>query len=204
MRELGDQILHTLQDPSYTDSIYTFINQSIRHVAGVILCPALETSNVLLCTADTNTVALPADYHRELYAAKTDEPIEVYSSLSELLIAQPSAILLNNENISAITLVNNQVWCNAKPTTETAITIYYYRLPTVLTAEDTIEEITDFDLIKYKTLAALFAEIEDGPAGSKDSTMFYENKYNARLDEWDRINVSGQSQKAPRRVSSWV
>jgi hypothetical protein len=149
-------------------------------------------------------VALPADYHRELYAAKTDEPIEVYSSLSELLIAQPSAILLNNENISAITLVNNQVWCNAKPTAETAITIYYYRLPTVLTAEDAIEEITDFDLIKYKTLAALFAEIEDGPVGSKDSTMFYENKYNARLDEWDRINVSGQSQKTPRRISSWI
>jgi len=135
-QELSTEIEQKVKDSSYSfANVLSVLNKALKYIAGQVLLPALETANnALSTTAATAYVALPTDYHRNLYYCYSNDRnriIKVYYSYSDL-IKRFSQIDLAGP-VYGVAVKTLSLYYQKVPVAAESLMIKYYKMPTALT-----------------------------------------------------------------------
>jgi len=157
--ELIADVRRLIQDDSYGDeTILGFLNDGITEIAawdnddpklglvGNILLPALETSAIVTTSLTDAFVALPANYAKELYKvtfAGQLSPIDILSNM-RVMLEQWDDDLTHEGLVEDVTVVGGRLYYQPIPTEATELTVWFYRLPTLLENFDPSGENTGF------------------------------------------------------------
>lgn len=157
--ELIANVRRLIQDDSYGDEIILgFLNEGITEIAawdnddpklglvGNILLPALETSAVVTTSLTDPFVSLPANYGKNLYKvtfADQVSPIDILSNM-RVMLEQWDDALTHEGPVEDVTVVGGRLYYQPIPTEATELTLWFYRLPTLLANFDPSGENTGF------------------------------------------------------------
>jgi hypothetical protein len=195
--ELTQEVADIIQDSSYTgETILSYLNRGQVAVAGSLLLPGLADGHSTVTTAvDGYSVALPADFHRELYHAQVDgRPVKVYRNMG-MIIHDLEKITAQAGQLEAVCPNAGNLLYQKVPSIAKDVELFYYRLPIDMTDEDENSrpdglsmqagvalEHFDFALVHYAA-AFIFDRIEDGIEGQKVNTLSHRDQYALRLSE---------------------
>ena len=140
---LMDRVQEIIKDPSYDKYLIDLFNEAMYEIAGseypLILLPELETEDTVTTSTTLPYVDLPSDYHRHLYAVKSDQDddavIGVVKSLRQLQ-KMYGVDLDEPGRIQYVTIRGNKLYYQPIDSTANVLTLYYYKLPTEFTAND--------------------------------------------------------------------
>ncbi|MBA3015337.1 MAG: hypothetical protein KKD63_11085 [Proteobacteria bacterium] len=178
--DLIEEVQDVIQDDAYDeDMILALINKAMDVISAKVLLPGLETTSTVSTTADENTVALPVDYHRELFKVHNDSierDVIVFSTTASLYRMCLGAVKSEAGNVKAVAMLGNNLRIHFVPTTAQDLTLWYYRKPASLVA-DTDEPdglpLQFHDMLTNYAAWKLFDKIEDGIEGKKVNTDHY-------------------------------
>ncbi len=192
---------------SFSDEqVLAYLNRGMLAVANRLLLPWLSTS-ATVTTDTTNTVSLPAYFHRNLFMATTDDgQLDIISSPKSLEDEYPSDS--TDTTLKAVCVIPGNLQYSYTPDDATDITLHYYRRPLDMTLEDTSEPMTSNDdfymvIINYAAWQ-MFSILEQGVEGAKVSTMYHKNEYKEYLEDIKQICIKeGRSFRAPQYNKTW-
>ena len=157
--ELIADVRRLIQDDSYGDeTILGFLNDGITEIAawdnddpklglvGNILLPALETSAVVTTSLTDAFVALPGNYAKGLYKvtfAGQSYQIEILSNM-RVMLERWDDDLTNEGDVEEVTIMGGRLYYQPIPIEATELTLWFYRLPTLLANVDPSGENTSF------------------------------------------------------------
>jgi len=195
--QLIAEVADIIQDSSYdNETILSYLNRGQVAVASTLLLPGLADGHGTVTTAvDEYNVALPADFHRELFHVQVDDlPVKVYRNMG-LLVSEMEKITTQAGRLVAMCPNAGNLLYQKVPSVTKNVELFYYRLPTDMSDEDDNSrpdglsmqagvalEHFDFALVHYAA-ALIFDRIEDGIEGQKVNTLSHRDQYAMRLLE---------------------
>jgi hypothetical protein len=207
-----DRVSGIVQDPFYTGPmILDLLNEAQLSVAGggdrphhlplLAPLPELSSSGTVTLAVDTQSVALPVTYHRNLFFV-TDSSgykLTLMNSHTEFLTKYPK--LEAGETRNYIVKGLSLYYAPAKAQD---ITVNFYRLPVDMTDDGTSEpdgvpvHLQERLLVSH-VLYSIFAEIEDGMQGRKSNTDYWYSRHQAALTDLERM--IGPEDREPMNIS---
>lgn len=172
-----------VQDDSFTeDAILNLINECRAYVAAEVDLPALQKSAALTTLATESSVALPANYLRNIYWVGSvgqkkrigTRPGDYYNMLTFLESYPVVAGQIERVCVEGDTLLYNGM-------ADDSLIIKYYAMPPAIT--DTMEEPSEIPAHMHRPLLVsycckeIFNEIEDGIEGQKVNTDKWEIEF---------------------------
>lgn len=204
VEKLIETVARKVDDDGYSDSVIVdFLNDGLLDVASRVLLPVLETDDVVTTVLDENTVALPGDFHRNIFAASpvigTKIPIRVLNSEGQM--KRKYIRLDNSGDVAHVAMHKGQLIYQPIPVIAEEITIFYYRVPDEL-ADDDDTGLAALPPVFHKMLVdyacqQIFSEIEDGIDGKKVNTLYHEGRYEKFIVELQTFVKDGQSLPDP-------
>ena len=187
-RSLADDVLRVIQDASYTyEDVIDLFNDCLMEIAGSHLLPELETFRDVYTVPNVNSIAMPADYHRNLrycHSITQNAQRKIYGSRS--LLMQHFSNLNQVGRVIGVAVNGRELYYQRVPSDAEQLHINYYRYPEKLVSADDkptcIEWHLAKKLLKAYALKELYAEIEDDETGKVNVTR-YEKKYEQALAE---------------------
>jgi hypothetical protein len=212
--QLIAEVADIVQDSSYSnEAILHCLNRGQVAVAGAILLPGLADGYGTVTTSVSEySVALPADFHRELFHAQVDGlPVKVYRNMG-VMIHDLEKITAQAGQLVAVCPNAGNLLYQKVPSTAREVELFYYRLPTAMDDEDDNSrpdglsmqagvalEHFGFALVHYAA-ALIFDRIEDGIEGQKVNTLSHREQYAGRLEEM-RLHVREGRPHAPPPIA---
>lgn len=193
---LTARIRRIIQDDYYTSAdILALLNQGQREVAGGVTydlrlpptppLPDLLTQANVSASASTAYVALPSDFHRNLFhVVDSDDWIkEINHSWIDFLKSYPG--LDESGTVAQVCVRGNRLYF--QPRQNTTLTIHYNRRPTDMSASDDEPDgipwhLQERVLVSY-VCRELFDEIEDGIEGQKVNFQKWNATFEASMAE---------------------
>jgi len=105
----------------------------------LVLLPELETSSTVVTGTDPY-VALPSNFHRHLYCVKSaaHEKAEIAILGSTKRLQEEYGVELDTSgDVKCVTLKGSNLYYQPIPSEADTLTLYYYRIPTYFTDDDT-------------------------------------------------------------------
>ena len=209
--QLAEEALGLVQDPTFDeDAALLYLNQGMKAVAGAVLLPMLADGYATVQTSlIANTVAMPVDYHRELFQAQIGGYGVRVSASKSLLLATSGlyGVGLASGAVVGVTVDGGQLLYQKVPSVVTNIELFYYRLPVAITASDTSfadglsvtsESNDHFDMaLVHYAASRMFSKVEGGAEGKKANAEYHMEKYAEILAEIDLATSGGRSRSSP-------
>lgn len=183
--EMIEEVADIVKDDLYDeDSIQALLNGGLLHVASRVLLPELDTTDTITTDVDVNVIALPEDFHRNLYrvdpapAAMSFRPsIVLVNSPGQLKRLMGVAMFESSADVMAVTLSGKaNLMYGPRPIAPQDLMVSYYRKPTQLITDDDVPDCIPAErhhmLVDYACYR-IFAKIEDGIEGQKVNTKYH-------------------------------
>jgi len=189
-----------IQDAFWTETkIKSLVNEALRVVSqGVMygdplnlkITPPLPdlfvTATLAATSAGAGVVAMPTDFNRDL--------VQVVNADGDNVAVDYSfkRFLLKNFEKKAGTVTScsrhgNSLYYRDIPAASESLTVYYYKSPTTLSADDdeatVLPEILHRPVLVGYPCAEIFKQIEDGIEGKKVNSEFWINEFKTGLME---------------------
>jgi len=171
------------RDESYDDAwMVERLNSGIQEIAALFVIPGLSTSDTVSALTTINNVAMPSDFHRDLYLATTETYPNglILSPNLKDLIAQTDQEETGDVRQVAVefqTLYYAPVPSEAAET----ITLYYYKTPTAITLVSDLPAWIPVHLQRVLMVNYLakeiFSQIEEGIDGQTPRTAMFSSLY---------------------------
>lgn len=184
-----DEVAAIVRDPSFTGTdILALMNRGLFEIAGRVRLPGLETSAELRTAAGRADVSLPADYHRDVFAAHVAAErrrVRIEPDLAALERRFPG--LDRTGSVLAVAVRGRSLHYQPVPAAQATLTVRYYRTPEPLEAgADRIfclpPHLTAELLIGY-VCREIFGRIEEGLDGKKVQTTAYGERFERAMAE---------------------
>jgi len=131
--ELVVAVRAVVNDPSCTDAfIVSLCNTALQFVAGALLLPGLETSATVTVPAGAISVALPADFHRNLFLARPADGgphLDIVESAVEVETMRGCG---SGSHIRRVATVGTELLVWPAPGADTVLELHYSRRPHTL------------------------------------------------------------------------
>jgi len=191
-QQLIARVDRIIQDDSFTDSdILEFLNEGYRKIAyGIRMpeggitspLPALVTTGTVTALTDSSSVALPADYCRELFHVvntANNMPVTILENLDVFLRSYPAEDVVSSVYVVAVS--GGTLKYQGIPTAEEDLTLYYYKTATEMEdATDTpsaLPEHLHMDLLSNYAGWQILELIHDGMDGPTPATLSRKNAF---------------------------
>jgi len=141
--ELSERVRDVIQDSSFTEQkILSFLNEGLVDVAADIRLPDLVQQSAVDTVADTASVDLPSDYHRDLfhvYSVSRDRHVKSGNRLMHFKrFLQEHRGLDRKGSVFDAAISGKELWYQAIPDSPETLRLFYYRRPSEMTlSEDT-------------------------------------------------------------------
>ena len=207
--ELVTFVQRAVKDDSFTESeILALLNEGLQAIAFEFCLPELEATKEISFVEGDDSVALPDDYHHDLWHIEPLDKtrrINIHTSLHSLQrIYQDTdtGSIIRDAAVDGLTLHVRPILDEAQD-----VRVHYYRVPETLVLADADAtppvvanspegipvHLHSAILVNY-VASRLFDIIEDGVDGNKTNTKRYEEKYlNEGLRQLERY-----AKRAPR------
>jgi len=176
-----------VKDESYDDLwMLERLNMGLTEIAALFLIPGLSASDTVSALTTVDHVAMPVDFHHDLYLATTEtypNGLVLSPNLKDLIVTANHDLTGNVQKVT----VEFQTLYYAPIPSEAAetITLYYYMNPTAITLVSDLPTWIPSHLQKplmVNYLAKeLFSQIEEGVDGNTPNTSKYANFYGQGL-----------------------
>jgi len=131
--ELIDAVKGIVNDPSCTDGLITSLcNTALQVVAGELLLPGLETSATVTVPAGTTSVALPADFHRDLFLARPAVGGQDIGIMDAAIDIEKMRDAPSGNQIRGVATVGSRLLVWPAPGADTVLELHYSRRPHTL------------------------------------------------------------------------
>lgn len=187
-----ERVKRVVQDDLYDDDAITeLLNAGMMDCAAKVLLPELEHAEDVTTVVSSSFLAFPTDYHRGLFAAKDSNGRDaaVYRTFASMLRIWGRSGETGGSVGAVAPASGGRMTYVPIPADPQTLTIYYYRKPTAMVADDDepdgLPEDAHKALVHY-ACKEIFAEMEDGIEGKKVNTNHHESKYLEMLAELDR------------------
>jgi len=204
--EMINDVENIVLDPSYTrDDILKLLNRAKLACASKAFLPGLSGGTGSVTTvSDGNLVALPTNFHRELFAASIDgEPIKIYDNKA-LMLAKMGHVMNEVGDVSACCVSGRYLFYMDTPVTPVTINLSYYEKPTPMTDSSSsyADDMTSENELYDSTLIAfacwhLFSRIEQGLEGQKTDTAYYKDRFEKGCLEIESSYAQGRPRRPP-------
>ena len=196
--DLIDAILAKTLSPDHQETqVLAILNRGMVEIAGggdrmhgeakLAPLPDLFATDTVTLTGGDSYVAMPTDYQRGLVIVKWgDEELKRADDHIRFIREYGG----ETGNPEAYSLKGTSLWVGPTPSDDTELTVYYYRLPTALEAEDTITELPES--LQYKLLfnyacREIYSDIEQGIEGANPDTTKHDMLYQRALTDLERL-----------------
>lgn len=196
---LIEEVQNIVDDDRYDDTelVLRYLNQAQRGLADNLLLPDLKDGFGIVNTVlGVYTASLPADYHKNIHLAFSGgKVLNTHKSLSDLVVVN-GELVTDTGDLTGVTTFSGNLIYQAVPTTVTAIEIFYYKLPTDMTEDETSFPIglagnDDFDwALIHGACSIAFDRIEDGIEQPKTNTESHKAQMAERIALIKRFCVS--------------
>jgi hypothetical protein len=199
LRQLADIIAGIVDDDNYDDTqIIPYINDAVLNIAsGLMLSdgrtvPPLPNLHQISTIATATTlpyISLPSDYHRNLFYICDSNGDKVrfpkggdYYSFMQFMVEAPSKLLDRTGNIDIACVKGNRLYYQPIPATSETLSLYYYRKPVNMLADDSepdgVPDHLQIRLIKHWVCREIFGElIEDGQDSRGSGVKYHTIKF---------------------------
>lgn len=211
--DAAESILDTVQDSAYDeDTVIGLFNQCAKGVSRRLVLPSLDTEGTVTTVTNGPSVALPANFQRNLYYCKdqsiSTHTIEICNSKDQLARYYDDKLIKTGTRVRGVAAVRPQLYYAPIPTVATTLTLRYQKLPDAINAATNLDAITPdgfSDLWENYALWKLYEKIEQGMEGQKVDTTYYMNLYLGLFDELSTSLKEGVSMPAPpvARMERW-
>ncbi len=185
--ELQIYVEKIIQDTSLNSMIGTYLNQGVMEIAGGMQSalgdwitpplPELLTIDTITTTTDAAYVSMPTNFQRDLQFVANASGAEIDIEENFILFSETYPLLNQSGSVSAVIEKGNKLYYQGIPTSETDLTIHYYRYPVtmnIITDEpDGIPKHLQRSLLVNYTAWKIFELIEDGLEGPGVNTQRY-------------------------------
>ena len=178
--DLIADVQDVIQDDAYgEDEIMPLLNRAMTLISNKVLLPELEAYADITTVANTQSVALPANYHRELFKVKSAvyKDIPIFTSPARLFDACGLALEGMAGDVQAVAITPGQTLFLYKvPSTAQTLTVWYFRKPLDMAADvDDPDGLPEqfHDMLSNFACWKLFDKIEDGIEGKKVNADHY-------------------------------
>jgi len=198
--ELADIVLDIIQDPSYTsDDAIALFNQCAVQMAGRVLFPSLEISDVVTAKVGEVSVSLPDDFQRNLFSCTDELSYGKIEILNSKALMERRGIPDTGTNIKAVVAAKPLLLFAPSPLKDIDLTLGYHRKPDEINADDEVTFLPDGfgDLLVNFACWKLYAKIEQGLEGAKTDTNYYRGLFNEQFEELRISLKEGVSMPAP-------
>ena len=189
--ELRTYVEQIIQDTSLNSMIGTYLNQGVIEIAGGmqsalgdwITPPLPELLTIDTITTDTSLayVSMPTNFQRELQFVANPNGAEIDIEENFILFSETYPLLDQSGSVSAVIEKGNKLYYQGIPTSETDLTIHYYRYPVemdnITDEPDGIPKHLQRSLLVNYTAWKIFELIEDGIDGPGSNTERYRNLF---------------------------
>lgn len=191
LEHIRREVENLVDDPSFdSETIDQYINQALEYVASQINLPTLKGLGVVsteLNQAYTDMSVISGNNFSGILRLVVREDGKfptIYADLESLILEYPT--LDQEGNIEAVALDGNTLWYQKIPTTETPLTVVYFRDPAPLVKDSDIPSDTPSHLHRHLYVHGaaylIYDQIEDGIDGEKVNTA------NHRWQSFDENN----------------
>jgi hypothetical protein len=200
-QDLVDKVRNKVQDDSYSvEDILELFNACLVELAGEVLFRELETWQIVETDPNSSTIALPADYHRELrfcHSLTNNRRIHVYGGRPQL--DRHFVQRDQSGRVLGVAPLGRQLYYQRIPQTTEQLQINYFRYPEPLRSRDDKPtclppHLVEALLVNYAA-KELFSEIEDGIEGPQVNTERYTGRYDQARAQL--VRFIGPEQRAP-------
>lgn len=185
--ELQIYVEKIIQDTSLNSMIGTYLNQGVMEIAGGMQSalgdwitpplPELLTIDTITTATDTAYVSMPTNFQRELQFVANSSGAEIDIEENFILFSETYPLLNQSGSVSAVIEKGNKFYYQGIPTSETDLTIHYYRYPVMMNLitdePDGIPKHLQRSLLVNYTAWKIFELIEDGLEGPGVNTQRY-------------------------------
>ncbi len=206
--DIIDRVVEKIQDPSYSDAdILDLINDGRYYIAGEIDLPALQTTGTVSALSSASSVALPVDYHKNIYWIGSGNQQcrigkghgDYYNLLTFMETWPPVAGIITQACVDGANLLY-------QGKDDDTLTLKYYKLPTAILIANVATAVpTEIPYHLQKTLLVsycckeIFAEIEDGLEGAKVNTDYWTGQFNRAMASLSQF-VAKNKPREPKYV----
>jgi hypothetical protein len=176
---LVQEVLDTVNDPSVTRGrVRTAFTRILFGLSALYDLPDLETTAVLTFPTAVDAVPLPADFQKKLFRASTSSIpfVRVCPSMDVLLREFHAGALLS------VAVVGGRLMMRPSPSSETVLTIHYFRLPDPLEGNQSkpfcLPPHLAAPLLVNGACRDLFSTIEQDLGVEKVQTAYYAGRFN--------------------------
>jgi len=194
---------------SFSDAqILAYLNKANIKIANRLYLPWLENGTDTVTTDTTTNITMPADFHRNLFMATTEDGGQLTVASGLRALADMVGTIQSDENgsVSVVCVSAGRLCYQDVPETATDITLFYYRRPAVLAIGDDLEwDNDDFDSVLVNYAAwKMFELLEQGEEGQKISTMYHKSEYKEDFDSLKTHCIrEGRSFVTPNNNKVW-
>lgn len=205
LQAIRNEVINIIADDSYdATAVDSYINQCIDYLNSIIELPgrkSIASVDTVVGQAYTGLTSISQEFNgRILSAICADGNLDIYLGLESLFNAYATGDntdLLATGTLEAVAVEGNTLWYQKVPTSETTITVVYYRDLAGLSADD--DELTDVpkglhrQLLVFGTAWLIFDQIEEDVEQAKVNARSYfytsfdeSNKHSGitKLREW--------------------
>lgn len=211
--DVAESVLDTVQDSAYDeDAVIGLLNQCVRGLSRRLVLPSLEAEGTVTTVLNGPSVALPANFQRNLYYCKDQSasihPIEICSSKDQLARYYDDKLIKTGARVLGVAVARPLLYYAPIPTVATTLTLRYQKTPDAISISTDLDTITPegFEEIwENYALWKLYSKIEQGIEGQKVDTTYYMNLYLGLFDELSNSLKEGVSMPAPpvARMERW-
>ena len=197
LAELEEGVMEAVQDDSFAGSVRRFINQGVLWVAGAFKLTTLDASDVVTCTADAGSVALPANYMHGLYwvddgIARIGDPV-YYHDFARFQRYHPDLTLTGR--LRDVAVKGRMLYYADRDDKE--LTIRFFETPQPLVNGSDVpdflpEHLQEPILVNYAA-SRIFNLIEDGIEDAKTNTKIYNSLLGGAVSDLGMFTVNTDS-----------
>lgn len=191
LSELKAFVQRILQDSSFDDDIVDYLNQAQMEIAGGmqsalgnwITPPLPELLTIDTITTDTTAayVSMPDNFQRELQFVASSDGAEIDIEENFIVFSETYPLLDQSGSVTSVIEKGNSLYYQGIPTSETDLTIHYYRYPVDMALDsdepDGIPKHLQKNLLVNHACWKIYELIEDGIEGPGSNTERYMNLF---------------------------
>lgn len=211
--QLRTRLQSLIQDSSFEDSVILgFFNEALSRVAAGIRMPDgsispplpdLFTSANVSALTSANSVAMPADFHRNLvfvYSTNNDDRLEMRDNIFGILNSDPGMDEIGG--IDWVSRKGNTLYYVRRPSTTDVLTLRYYKKPTDLSTDSTIpsslpDHLHYALLVNYAAMN-IFEQLDRNAKKPTGRNIFYNQEFLKAM--LDLVGWIGEPEAEPKNV----
>ena len=209
-KDLARSVINKIQEPSLTvPAVVDEIDNQLYMLTERLLLPHLISSATVTTDTSSDNIALPDNYHRELFDARYGDnytSIDVLNSYQDLLEEFKGKELYSGKLVACVAVdASSRLYYRRVPSEATEIHIKYYRKHTEITQFNEIEAGIAYKRLLerylfHATVAHIWDELEDGVDGNKVNTDHHTRKKEEYFYLLDTKCIKNTSRRRPPQV----